>query len=355
MAEKKEKKATFKELVLKLQGGVGEVMPTGVINFDAILGGGVRKGQWVELFSESGLGKSTILLFSCLRWCEAGRQVLYLDAEHAVNDSQIDGIGLRSFIEAGKFILVNPVDWADVEDVLDSIEVEENRPDVVIFDSLTAFLVTSRKKDKSKVSILDTEIGRRAQIEANFANKYKSMARKLQVAMIFVSQMRMKSENRGPGITVFYEDSASGNAVKFYFDIRVRMKRSSQLVRNELVMGEKTEVPYGVIASAWAVKNRFARPFIPVNLAVIFGRGVSNAITLFETMKTLGLCEVRGSYFKFKVPGLEEKTFQGTQLALDFVKANIVVITGYMNKNNLLDLVQDKTLQLSQEEMDENS
>ena len=57
--------------------------PTGVSEFDRVLGGGIVPGAVLLLAGEPGVGKSTLLLDVASRWADTGRRTLYVTGEES--------------------------------------------------------------------------------------------------------------------------------------------------------------------------------------------------------------------------------------------------------------------------------
>jgi DNA repair protein RadA/Sms len=57
--------------------------PTGVSEFDRVLGGGIVPGAVLLLAGEPGVGKSTLLLDVASRWAESGHRTLYITGEES--------------------------------------------------------------------------------------------------------------------------------------------------------------------------------------------------------------------------------------------------------------------------------
>ena len=57
--------------------------PTGIEEFDRVLGGGLVSGGVVLIGGDPGIGKSTLLLQALSRLSEAGRPVLYVSGEES--------------------------------------------------------------------------------------------------------------------------------------------------------------------------------------------------------------------------------------------------------------------------------
>ena len=60
-----------------------KVIPTGIGEFDRVLGRGVVPGSVILLAGEPGVGKSTLLLEAAKHWARAGRRVLYVTGEES--------------------------------------------------------------------------------------------------------------------------------------------------------------------------------------------------------------------------------------------------------------------------------
>ena len=249
---------------------IGEVDFTrsGSVVLDAILGGGIPKGVFILWSAENGCGKSTGSLHISRVYCMQGKRVLYLDYEGGVNTSQIDGMGLTDFLydqvknPNGPFILFQVQTYKDAEKILDTLMTDV---DLVVIDSATAMLTEKVKGSSSE----DALPGVDSRVMSNFLKKYKAEAVRHGVTWIIINQMRTKISFMGATGDV----EAGGNALKFYPDIRLQMKKAfkGSLEREEETATGKQKVPFGAICTIWATKNRYERPGIPLNLAIIFG------------------------------------------------------------------------------------
>jgi len=82
--------------------------PTGIEEFDRVLGGGLVAGGVVLIGGDPGIGKSTLLLQALARLAEAGQQVLYVSGEESAEQValrarrlQLEPRGLRLLSEIG--------------------------------------------------------------------------------------------------------------------------------------------------------------------------------------------------------------------------------------------------------------
>lgn len=295
-----------------------EFVRSGSVVVDAILGGGIPKGTFILWSAENGCGKSTACLHISWTYCLQGKRVLYLDYEGGVNISQIQGIGLDKYLynedtnPEGTFILYQCQTYKDGEKILDKL-----MPyiDLVVIDSMTAIL-TEKVKGSSSEDVLP---GIDARVSATFMKKYKAEAVRLGVTWIMINQIRTKIAMGFGQVT--HDEEAGGQGLKFYPDIRLRMKRAykGSLEREEETSNGVQKVPFGAVCDLWTVKNRFERPNIPLRLAVIFGRGISNTYAYADFLENNGALKKNGAWYEIKFGDIQEKV-NGMARVIEFIE-----------------------------------
>jgi DNA repair protein RadA/Sms len=105
-------------------------LPTGVEEFDRVLGGGLVAGGVVLIGGDPGIGKSTLLLQALARLAETGQPVLYVSGEESAeqvalraNRLQLPTVGLRLLPEINlEKIIANLQDEKPLVAVIDSIQ-----------------------------------------------------------------------------------------------------------------------------------------------------------------------------------------------------------------------------------------
>jgi len=316
----------------KYKIGDVEVMPSGIFYLDLLLGGGIPRGRFIELASPSGLGKSTLALNVAKNLCEQGYIVHWWDYEHALTNGLIEGVGIEEFV-GSKFLHLEPMTYGDAEEILDGMAQTEY-PDLIIIDSETAMLPDKMVND----SILSMEPGVKSRLSSNFLLKYKGWAKKNQVSILFINQMRTKISFIANQTT---DDSAGGNALKFYCDYRIRGRRTADMVREEMTPEGKKKVIFGVEAALWAVKNRNVRSHVELTFPIVFGRGVSNIQILRNILVNNGLATSAGSYFKVTIEGVYEGTVQGNKGLNQVIRENKDAIENMIKEKGFLDLVKE--------------
>lgn len=103
--------------------------PSGIAEFDRVLGGGVVPGAAILLSGEPGVGKSTLLLEVARRAAAAGQRVLYVSAEESV--SQVRLRAERTGALHPSLYLAAETDLATILGQIDDVA-----PQLVIVDSV---------------------------------------------------------------------------------------------------------------------------------------------------------------------------------------------------------------------------
>lgn len=103
--------------------------PSGIAEFDRVLGGGLVPGAAILVSGEPGVGKSTLLLEVASRAARSGSRVLYVSAEESA--SQVRLRAERTGALADELYLASETDLATILGHIDAV-----RPALVIVDSV---------------------------------------------------------------------------------------------------------------------------------------------------------------------------------------------------------------------------
>lgn len=103
--------------------------PSGISEFDRVLGGGIVPGAAILLSGEPGVGKSTLLLEVASRAAAGGATVLYVTAEESVNQVRLRA--QRTGALQPSLFLAAETDLATILGQIDQV-----RPQLVIVDSV---------------------------------------------------------------------------------------------------------------------------------------------------------------------------------------------------------------------------
>lgn len=258
-----------------------KIIPTGIIPFDMVMQGGFYTGDIIELFGDTGTGKSTCVIHIAKNLCDQGYKVLFLDFEKGQklhDQSIIKKVGLGKYVDNDQFCLLNELHtYTHLEEAIEfAIEYEY---DFIFIDSLTAVIPTSVLENP----IEKATVGVDARLQTNFVRKYKSVMQMHGKCLLFISQLRTKI---GMSLYDTTEIVAAGaKAVGFFGDMRLCLEKGPKLTRNEITgtMGKEV-TSIGNKARLFAHKNRAGRPDIKVPCPVLFGKGVSNPYFYYDIL-----------------------------------------------------------------------
>jgi len=158
-----------------------ERIPTGVSEFDRVLGGGFVRGSLVLLAGEPGIGKSTLLLQAAASLVERGAKVLYVCGEESVEQVKLRASRIGA---ADGIWLLPEVDAAVVE----ATSLSE-RPDVLMIDSIQTMVDTD----------LDSVAGSVGQVRASAARLMR-LAKVEGMTVVVVGHVTKEGTVAGPRV-----------------------------------------------------------------------------------------------------------------------------------------------------------
>lgn len=113
----------------EVDGSQATARPTGVSEFDRVLGGGLVPGAVVLVAGEPGIGKSTLLLDVAARAARAPRKVLYVSGEESAAQVRVRAERIEAL--ARTLYLASETDLATV-----LAQVDQVAPELLIIDSV---------------------------------------------------------------------------------------------------------------------------------------------------------------------------------------------------------------------------
>ncbi|MFZ2510230.1 MAG: DNA repair protein RadA [Gordonia sp. (in: high G+C Gram-positive bacteria)] len=121
--------------ITDIDANAADATPTGIGEFDRVLGRGVVPGSVILLAGEPGVGKSTLLLETVKHWAKAGRTALYVTGEESAGQVRL---------RAERTDAVHPNIYLAAETDLATIlgHVDAVRPTLLIVDSVQTVVAT---------------------------------------------------------------------------------------------------------------------------------------------------------------------------------------------------------------------
>jgi len=196
---KKKKDKNIKLVSLKEIAIVEEErIPTGIKEFDRVLGGGLVKGEVVLIGGEPGVGKSTLLLETAAKIAEHNK-VLYVSAEESI--SQVNLRAKRLRVSADNLFIVNE------DNVNDIISLFKKDISLIVIDSIQAVSVDS----------LGSSRGSLVQVRES-ANILTEKAKKNDVSLMIVGHVTKEGFISGPKVlehivdcVIYFEGEKNSN------------------------------------------------------------------------------------------------------------------------------------------------
>ena len=288
-----------------------EYLDSGSVIMNMVLGGGLPMCKNIEIYSNSGYGKSTIVLSICKNLCKQGHRVLYIDAEGSITelircmnfygkyDSKTGNIEVSSDYPnivwspdnpEGNFVVVQTSYFEEIESILENIIPKYNDKGnpidsdfrLVVIDSVAALSPKEYRGDigeKDGISIASNKPGIVAKLMTAFCRKFNGYKTAYNMSFLYINQMR---DNLALSFAAKYEDNVpGGRALKYFMDVILKLNsRGTHKEKIENTLGETQEVETEREVDIKAVKNKLTTSGIGFPLLVRFGIGISNIAAL---------------------------------------------------------------------------
>ncbi len=283
-------------------GEVGKVdvgaIPTGSISLDLAIGvGGVPRGRIVEIFGPESSGKTTLALSIAARAQAEGGVVAFIDAEHALDPSWAEKIGVK----LDDLLVSQPSYGEQALDICDLL-VRSNGIDVVVVDSVAALT----PKAELDGDMDDTSVGVQARMMSKAMRKLVGAVSQSKTTVIFINQIREK-------IGVIYgspETQPGGRALKFAASLRLDIRRVTSITDGDRSVGNRVRVK--------VVKNKVAAPFTKAEFDIMFNEGISYTGDIIDIGVIAKAVNKSGAWYTMG----DLKLGQGRENAKQFLKDN---------------------------------
>jgi len=157
-------------------------VPSGVTEFDRVLGGGIVPGTLVLIGGDPGIGKSTLLLQVADKLSAAGSLVLYISGEES--ERQIKLRGERLAVEAKNVFLLPET---NLENIIN--EIERLKPGAIIVDSIQTVFS----------SVIESAPGSVSQVR-EVAHQFLLLAKNRGVPIFLIGHITKEGSIAGPKI-----------------------------------------------------------------------------------------------------------------------------------------------------------
>jgi len=285
---------------------VKDVLSTGSLSLDLILGGGFKPGLMGTIFGPEGSGKSTLLLSilassqllnipACLYDPEAGSDPVYMrtmgiDLNYQIKYKE----GKKTHTRSGFFYTqpdTGEAVYRHILRVLSKLPIVDDGPPRMLFliDSFAG--MGSEEVDEVGDG---GRIADEARMHSYFLKRVVPRLRRRGALLIGTNQMRTNIGGYGAP-----QQEAGGKALRFWpgYKIRSSVKRV-----------EPDKIGVQTVPVIWrTTKNKAFPPFRSTDMRLMLGRGLDKSYDAFYFLKHLGLLEIRAGKQKIHIDGYDNK------------------------------------------------
>ena len=274
-----------------------ELLSSGALGIDLVLGGGYPKGRIIEIFGPESSGKTTLALHAIAENQKTGGTAAFIDAEHALDPAYARKLG----VDTDNLLVSQPDNGEQALEIVETL-VRSNAEDLIVVDSVAA-LVPQAEIDGD---MGDSHMGLQARLMSQALRKLTGIINKSKATVIFINQIRMK-------IGVMFgnpETTTGGNALKFYASVRLDVRRIGQIKEGENISGNRTKVK--------VVKNKIAPPFRVAEFDIMYNEGISRTGDVLDLAVANEIVGKAGAWFDYD----GSKIGQGREATKKYLKEN---------------------------------
>lgn len=254
-----------------------ETFSTGRPSLDSKLGGGYGIGKIIEIYAESGCGKTGLALEAIKSMQDREGVCAIIDAEHALNTEYCEQIG----VDIDALYISQPTYGEQAFETIRAL-INTGEVDLIVVDSVAAMVPRAELEGESgeaKVAVQARMMSQGMKLITGAANDNKT-------TVIFINQLRKTIAMYGPT-----ETTTGGKALKFYATQRLEIKNRGMLKQGDEVIGFKQQIKI--------VKNKVAAPFQVYQEDIVYGKGVDNTQGFIEALIYEGIVQKAGAWFKY--------------------------------------------------------
>lgn len=246
-------------LIMASQLAPTAFVTTGLKELDAVLVptggkgvGGFPIGRVSEIYGMEGVGKTSLTLQSIAGMQKAGKKVLFMDVENALNVARAKQFGVN--LEA---LAVSTE--VTVEMIAELTAAHCAAFDAIVIDSLAAMVPRAEYEGEAG----EAHMGLKARVMGQFMRRIIKPLADSKCALIFINQERMNLQPYGPA-----RFTPGGKAVPFATSLRIELTSLKRDKIEGIAKGEKAIT--GQWVNATIVKSKISKPYVTARFKLLY-------------------------------------------------------------------------------------
>lgn len=248
--------------------------------------GGIPLGRFINIYGDSGLGKSLLVAKIFANAQKKGGMCVYFDTENASYPPYMKVLGVDPdrLIHITKFNTVEKIFKSMINFIVQFKEKGFTKPLIIAVDSMTA-VTTETGADLDNFEKKGYGTGAEKQLLlGNALKKTTSLLKGSNIAFITTDQIR---DNFDGGAWSPQHRSTTGHAQKFWSDVRIELRNRGKIKNNNgEVIGHKVQ--------AKTVKNRLAPPYRETYHYLYNTHGIDNYASWIENANEYDIINIKG-------------------------------------------------------------
>ena len=254
-----------------------ETFSSGRGDLDVALGGGYAVGKIIEIYAESGCGKTGLALEAIASVQGIGGTCAIIDSEHALNTEYCEQIG----VSVDDLYISQPSYGEQAIETIRAL-IDTGEIDLIVVDSVAAMIPRAELEGESG----EVKMGLQARMMSQGMKLISGPASDAGCTILFVNQLRSTIAMYGPSLT-----TTGGKALKFYASQRLEIKSKGQIKEGDDIIGFKQHIK--------VVKNKIAPPFKIVENEIVYGVGVDKFTGMVELLVFEGIITKKGAFYYY--------------------------------------------------------